>query len=46
MNEKNLQTNIEGFRELIQLKGWSVVTEKEVPSGYQIIVRETISALL
>ncbi len=43
MNEQSLQTNIEGFRELIQLKGWSVVTEKEVPSGYQIIVTDGVT---
>src|SRR4051812_11982440 len=43
MNEKSLQANIEAFRELINHKGWSIATEKEVPSGYQITVTDGVN---
>jgi len=40
MDESKLQSNIQAFRELIQSKRWTIVSEKEVQSGYQLVVTD------
>jgi ribonuclease HIII len=40
MGGVNLQAMVEVFRQFVQKKGWSIVTEKEIQSGYQLIVTD------
>ena len=35
-----LQKNVQAFREFLQLKGWTIVTEGEIQSGYQFRVTD------
>lgn len=43
MNESKLQANIDALREFVESKGWSIVGEKEIQSGYQLIVTDQIT---
>jgi|SRR5579884_3939295 len=40
MDESKLQSNIQALREFIHSKGWTIVSEKEVQSGYQLVVTD------
>jgi ribonuclease HIII len=43
MAEKDLQTMIDAFRAFVRSKGWSVVAEKEIAFGYQLVVTDGIN---
>lgn len=43
MSLSKLQANIGALRELAQSKGWSIVTEKEIAYGYQLLVTDGIT---
>jgi ribonuclease HIII len=45
MDESRLQANIEALREFVQNKGWTVVDEKEIQSGYQLTVTDGITKI-
>lgn len=45
MSESKLQANVDSLRELVQGKGWSIVAEKEIAYGYQILVSDGISRI-
>jgi ribonuclease HIII len=45
MNESKLQTNIDALREFVQSKGWAILDEKEIQSGYQLLVTDGISRI-
>ena len=36
MNGSKLQANIDALRELVHSKGWTILDEKEIQSGYQL----------
>ena len=40
MSEKMSQRNVETLREFVQSKGWSIITEKEIAYGYQLVVTD------
>lgn len=40
MNESKLQANIAALRELVQSNGWMILDEKEIQSGYQLLVTD------
>lgn len=43
MLDKNLQARIDVFREFIHSRGWSVVAEKEIDYGYQLVITDGIN---
>jgi ribonuclease HIII len=43
MNVSKLQANIDALREFIQKNTWSIVEEKEIQSGYQLIITDGIT---
>jgi ribonuclease HIII len=43
VNESKLQTNIYALREFIHNNGWSIIDEKEIQSGYQLVVTDGIT---
>jgi ribonuclease HIII len=43
MSEKPLQTNVDALREFVRSKGWSIVAEKEIAHGYQLVVTDGIN---
>ncbi|HEY6286650.1 MAG TPA: hypothetical protein VIX20_13380 [Ktedonobacteraceae bacterium] len=43
MNESKLQANIDALREFIQNNAWSIVEEKEIQSGYKLIITDGIT---
>jgi ribonuclease HIII len=45
MDESRLQANIEALREFVQNKGWTVVDEKKIQSGYQLTVTDGITKI-
>lgn len=45
MNQSKLQANLEALREFIQSKGWTIVGEKEIQSGYQLKVTDGITQI-
>ena len=45
MAEKDLQTWIDTFRAFVRSKGWSVVAEKEIAFGYQLVVTDGINKI-
>ncbi|HYB01002.1 MAG TPA: ribonuclease HIII [Ktedonobacteraceae bacterium] len=45
MNVSKLQANIDALRELVQSKGWSIVAEKEIQSGYQLTISDGITRI-
>lgn len=45
MDQSKLQANIEALRELAHRKGWAIVGEKEIQSGYQMTVADGISRI-
>jgi ribonuclease HIII len=40
VNESKLQANIDALREFVHSKGWTIVGEKEIQSGYQLKVTD------
>ncbi len=45
MNEPKLQANIDALREFVESKGWSIVAEKEISYGYQLLVTDGITRI-
>ena len=45
MNESKLQANIDALREFVQSKGWTILDEKEIQYGYQLLVTDGISRI-
>jgi len=45
MNESKLQTNIDALRELVQSKGWTILDEKEIQSGFQLRVTDGVTRI-
>jgi ribonuclease HIII len=45
VNESKLQANIDALRELVQDKGWTIVAEKEISYGYQLLVTDGITRI-
>jgi ribonuclease HIII len=45
MDESKLQANIEALREFVHGKGWTIVDEKEIQSGLQLIVTDGTSRI-
>jgi ribonuclease HIII len=45
MNESKLQSNIDALREFVEGQGWSIVAEKEISYGYQLLVTDGISRI-
>src|SRR5436305_7848066 len=43
MDESKLQVNINALREFIQNNGWSIVDEKEIRSGYQLVITDDLT---
>src|SRR3989442_5076680 len=43
MAEKDLQTIIDAFRAFVHGGGWSIVAEKEIAYGYQLMVTDGIN---
>ncbi len=43
MNTSKLQANIDALREFVQSNGWTIRTEKEIQSGYQLEVTDGIT---
>jgi ribonuclease HIII len=43
MTESKLQANIDALRALVQSKSWSIVAEKEIAYGYQLLVTDGIT---
>src|SRR2546421_6357581 len=42
MNESKLQANIGALREFVESNGWIIADEKEIQSGYQLIITDGI----
>jgi ribonuclease HIII len=40
MNESKLQANIDALREFAESNGWSIVAEKEISYGYQLLITD------
>src|SRR6266487_1340607 len=45
MNEPKLQANIDALRDFVESKGWSIVAEKEISYGYQLLVTDGITRI-
>jgi ribonuclease HIII len=45
MNKPNLQANIDAFCEFVQSNGWTILDEKEIQSGYQLLVTDGITRI-
>jgi ribonuclease HIII len=45
MIESKLQANIDALRELVQSKGWIILDEKEIQSGYQLSITDGITRI-
>lgn len=45
MDESKLQANISALREFVQSQGWSIVAEKEISYGYQLLVTDGITRI-
>src|SRR2546423_15117020 len=45
MAESKLQTNIDALRKFVQSQGWSIIDEKEIQSGYQLIITDGITRI-
>jgi ribonuclease HIII len=45
MNVSKLQANIDALRELVQSKGWKILDEKEIQSGYQLTITDGITRI-
>jgi len=43
MNESRLQANIDALREFVQSNGWTIIDEKEIQSGYQLVVTDDLT---
>ena len=39
-NETALDKNVQAFREFVQRKGWTILAEREIPSGYEFRVTD------
>ena len=45
MNLSKLQANIDALRDFVESKGWSIVAEKEISYGYQLLVTDGITRI-
>jgi len=45
MNESKLQANIDALREYARSNGWIIVDEKDIQSGYQLVVTDGINKI-
>jgi ribonuclease HIII len=45
MNESKLQANIDALRLFVESQGWSIVAEKEISFGYQLLITDGISRI-
>ena len=45
MNVSKLQANIDALRDFVESKGWSIVAEKEISYGYQLLVTDGITRI-
>ena len=45
MNESKLQANLDALREFVESQGWSIIAEKEISYGYQLLVTDGISRI-
>src|SRR5438067_3272342 len=45
MNESKLQANVDALREFVESKGWSIVAEKEISYGYQLLVTDGVTRI-
>ena len=45
MNVSKLQANIDALREMVQRKGWIILDEKEIQSGYQLSITDGITKI-
>jgi ribonuclease HIII len=45
VNESKLQANIDALRKFVESKGWSIVGEKEISYGYQLLVTDGITRI-
>jgi ribonuclease HIII len=43
MYESKLQANIDTLREFVQSNGWTILDEKEIQSGYQLVINDGIT---
>ncbi|SRR6266566_1673255 len=43
MTESKLQANIDALRKFVQSQGWSIVSEKDISYGYQLLVTDGIT---
>jgi ribonuclease HIII len=43
MNESKLQANIDALRDFVQSNGWTILDEKEIQSGYQLVINDGIT---
>jgi ribonuclease HIII len=43
MNESKQQANIDALREFVQSNSWTIVDEKDIQSGYQLVVTDGIT---
>ena len=45
MNGSKLQANIDALRELVHSNGWTILDEKEIQSGYQLLVTDRLTRI-
>lgn len=45
MDEAKLQSNVHAFREFVHSKGWTIVSEKEIAYGYQVVVTDGVTRI-
>ena len=45
MNESKLKANIDALRDFVESKGWSIIAEKEISYGYQLLVTDGITRI-
>jgi ribonuclease HIII len=45
MDGSKLESNIQAVREFIQSKGWTITSEKEIQSGYQLVVTDGATSI-
>jgi len=43
MDKSKLQANIDALREFVHSNGWTILAEKEIQSGYQLVVTDGIT---
>jgi hypothetical protein len=43
MNEAKLQANIDALRRFVESQGWIITNEKDIQSGYQLVVSNGVT---